>query len=108
MFAALSTVEPPIVEREAAMILEKHKDWYAARQLILDERARERVGELANHLGDREWLDDQFLLMVTVLRRLESGERPGRATAPRRVSKPHRLRRSRQGPTRVQTRKGGL
>jgi glutathione S-transferase len=80
MFAALTTVEPPIVEREAAMILEKDESWYSKRQLILDERARERLRELENYLGNREWLDDQFsaadLLMVTVLRRLESANSP--------------------------------
>lgn len=80
MFAALTTVEPPIVEREAAMILEKGKSWYSERQLILDEHARERLAELANHLGDSEWLDERFsagdLLMVTVLRRLEWSNSP--------------------------------
>lgn len=80
MFAALTTVEPPIVEREAAMILEKDKSWYSERQLILDERARERLGELANHLGNSEWLEGEFsagdLLMITVLRRLEWSNSP--------------------------------
>lgn len=80
MFAALTTVEPPIVEREAAMILEKDKDWYAERQLILDGRARERLGELEEHLKDKAWLDGEFsagdLLMVTVLRRLEWSNSP--------------------------------
>lgn len=80
MFAALTTVEPPIVEREAAMILEKDEDWYAERQRILDERARERLGELDEYLRDREWLEGSFsagdLLMVTVLRRLEWSNSP--------------------------------
>jgi glutathione S-transferase len=80
MFAALTTIEPPIVEREAAMILEMDKNWYSERQLLLDERARERLRELADYLGNSEWLDDQFsagdLLMVTVLRRLESANSP--------------------------------
>jgi glutathione S-transferase len=31
MFAALNTVEPPIVEREMAMILERDEAWYERR-----------------------------------------------------------------------------
>src|SRR5436309_8443342 len=75
MFAALNTVEPPIVERSMAVILEQGKSWYAERQPMLDERVRVRLGELSSSLGDADWLDGAFsaadLLMVTVLRRLE-------------------------------------
>ena len=75
MFAALNTVEPPIVERSMAVILEQDKSWYAERLVMLDERVRVRLGELADRLGDADWLDGAFsagdLLMVTVLRRLE-------------------------------------
>lgn len=75
MFAALSTVEPPIIEREAAMLTEKDKSWQEERQPLLDERVRVRLDELARRLGDDQWLDDAFnagdLLMVSVLRRLE-------------------------------------
>ncbi|EJE51275.1 glutathione S-transferase [Acidovorax sp. CF316] len=75
MFAALNTVEPPIVEWGAAKILEQDKPWYAQRQPLLDERVRTRLAELAQRLGEADWLDgDTFsagdLLMVTVLRRL--------------------------------------
>jgi glutathione S-transferase len=74
MFAALNTVEPPIVERSMAVILERDKSWYQERLTILDERVRVRLGELSSRLGDADWLDDAFsagdLLMVTVLRRL--------------------------------------
>src|SRR6185503_14664734 len=38
MFAALNTVEPPIVERSMAVILEQDKSWYKERQAILEER----------------------------------------------------------------------
>jgi glutathione S-transferase len=75
MFAALNTVEPPIVERSAAMILEQDKPWHAERLPILDERVRVRLSELSRRLGDADWLDGAFsaadLLMVTVLRRLD-------------------------------------
>jgi glutathione S-transferase len=76
MFAALNTVEPPIIERTMAMLFEKDKPWYAERQPLLDERVHARLGELSKRLGDADWLDGAFsagdLLMVTVLRRLES------------------------------------
>jgi glutathione S-transferase len=74
MFAALNTVEPPIVEREMAMLLDRDKSWYAERLATLEDRVRVRLGELSSRLGDADWLDDAFsagdLLMVTVLRRL--------------------------------------
>src|SRR5512133_2449374 len=57
MFAALSTVEPPILAREGAMLLERGKAWYAQRQPILDAGVRVRLGELSARLGDAQWLD---------------------------------------------------
>jgi len=76
MFAALSTVEPPIVERSMATLVEANKSWAAERLLLLDDRVRVRLGELSRRLGDAEWLDGVFsagdLLMVNVLRRLKS------------------------------------
>ena len=75
MFAALNTVEPPIVECEAFMILEKDQPWYDARLPMLQDRIRVRLDQLVARLGDAEWLDGDFsagdLMMVTVLRRLE-------------------------------------
>jgi glutathione S-transferase len=74
VFAALNTVEPPIVERSMAVILEQQKSWYAERQPMLDERVRVRLRELAARLGEADWLDGAFsagdLMMVTVLQRL--------------------------------------
>ncbi|MBT2746281.1 MULTISPECIES: glutathione S-transferase family protein [unclassified Lysobacter] len=76
MFAALNTVEPPIVERSTAWLFDREQTWYAQRLAILDERARGRLGELSRRLGDADWLDGDFsagdLLMVTVLLRLQS------------------------------------
>lgn len=75
MFAALSTVEPPIVDREVARYLEGDKSWYEERLSGIDERIRKRLDQLSGRLGDADWLDGEFsagdLLMVTVLRRLE-------------------------------------
>ena len=76
MFAALNTVEPPIVELSMATILERDKAWYAERLPMLQDRVRFRLDQLSNRLGDAEWLDGAFsagdLMMVTVLRRLET------------------------------------
>ena len=44
MFAALNTVEPPIIEREAARLLERDKSWYEERLPILEDRIRVRLG----------------------------------------------------------------
>jgi glutathione S-transferase len=75
MFAALSTVEPPIVDRGVATILERDKPWYEQRLLLIDDRIRARLGELSSRVGDAEWLDGAFsagdLMMVQVLVRLE-------------------------------------
>ncbi|RYD89985.1 MAG: glutathione S-transferase family protein, partial [Sphingomonadales bacterium] len=74
MFAALNTVEPPIVERSMATIVERERSWYAERLPMLDDNVRARLNQLSGRLGDAEWLDGAFsagdLLMVTVLRRL--------------------------------------
>jgi glutathione S-transferase len=76
MFAALSTVEPPIVERSSAILVEKDKSWHEERLPMLDERVCVRLGELSSRLGRADWLDGSFsagdLLMVAVLRRLNS------------------------------------
>jgi glutathione S-transferase len=76
MFAALNTVEPPIVERSSFFILERDKPWYNDRLPILDERVHMRLKELSSYLGDAEWLHGAFsagdLLMVNDLCRLES------------------------------------
>ncbi len=75
MFAAVSTVEPPIVERSMATLVERDKSWYDARMPMLDGRVRARLGELSSRLGDADWLDSAFsaadILMVHVLQRLK-------------------------------------
>ena len=56
------------------MLLERDKTWYEQRLPIVEDRIRDRLGELSSRLGDADWLDGAFsagdLLMVTVLRRL--------------------------------------
>lgn len=76
MFAALSTVEPPIVELTMAMLFERDKSWSAERLPMLQDRVRVRLGELSARLGGADWLDGAFsagdLMLVTVLRRLNT------------------------------------
>ena len=74
MLAALSTQEPPIVERGLATLVERDKTCSEGRLPLLVDRVHVRLGELSNRLGSADWLDGAFsagdLLMVTVLRRL--------------------------------------
>src|SRR3977135_2945209 len=76
MFAALSTVEPPIIDRAMAALLERDKAGYEQRLPILEDRVRGRLDELSSRLGNADWLDDAFsagdLMMVSVLLRLKS------------------------------------
>lgn len=76
MFAAKSTLEPPIVELGMAGLLERDTPWYAERLPMLQERVRQRLAQLSHRLGEAAWLDSDFsagdLLTVVVLRRLES------------------------------------
>lgn len=75
LFAALNTVEPPIVELEQTGFTDGDKPWHAARVPMMQERIRTRLKSLSDRLGDAEWLDGDFsagdLMMVMVLRRLE-------------------------------------
>jgi glutathione S-transferase len=75
MFAALTTMEPPIVDREIATLLEGDETWYEQRLPLVEERIRQRLSELSGCLSDAEWLDGEFsagdLLMVSVLLRLK-------------------------------------
>ena len=75
MFAALSTVEPPILDFSFAKILEGDKPWAAERLPLVVERVRARLHQLAAYLGEATWLDGGFsagdLLMVHTLQRLK-------------------------------------
>lgn len=75
LFAALNTVEPPIVELEQTEYAEGDRPWHAARVPLMEGRVRTRLKALSRRLGGAEWLDGAFsagdLMMVMVLRRLE-------------------------------------
>src|ERR1700716_3641775 len=68
MFAALNTVEPPVLEREIARLLENDKPWYEERLPLVEDRVRDRLGQLSGRMGDAGGLDGPFsagdLMMV--------------------------------------------
>jgi glutathione S-transferase len=74
MFAAVNTVEPPILELVTAKIIEGDKPWTKERLPLVQERVRDRLRPLAARLGHTDWLDGKFsagdLMMVSVLLRL--------------------------------------
>lgn len=73
MFAAVSTIEPVIVEREVAVLLEGDRPWTPERLPLIEARLRQRLADLTAWLDDKPWLEGAFsagdLLMVCVLRR---------------------------------------
>jgi glutathione S-transferase len=76
MFAALNTVEPPILELATARIQEGDKPWTKERLPLVEGRVRDRLKQLSVHLGDADWLDGGFsagdLMMASVLLRSRS------------------------------------
>jgi glutathione S-transferase len=74
MFAAVNTVEPPILELVNAKILEGDKPWSRERWPLVVDRVRDRLTPLSARLGRADWLDGGFsagdLMMVSVLLRL--------------------------------------
>ena len=76
MFAAVNTVEPPILEFVTARIFEGDKPWAAQRLPLVEGRVRDRLGQLSRRLGDADWLDGAFsagdLMTVSVLLRVKA------------------------------------
>lgn len=76
MFAALSTMEPPIIDLTTAKVVEGDKPWADERLRLVMDRIRVRLGQLSARLGDADWLDGTFsagdLLMVSVLLRVRA------------------------------------
>ena len=75
MFAALNTVEPPILELGNARLLEGDKPWCKERLPLVEDRVRTRLDQLSRRLGNADWLDGAFsagdLMMVSVLLRVK-------------------------------------
>lgn len=73
-FAALNTIEPPILELVTAKFGEGNRPWTAERMPLIHDRIRARLRQLAAYLGDAEWLDGDFsagdLIMISVLLRV--------------------------------------
>jgi glutathione S-transferase len=76
MFAALNSVEPPILDLQVAKFMEGDKPWANERMPLVRDRIRARLQQLSDHMGDSEWLDGAFsagdLMMVSVLFRLKA------------------------------------
>ena len=75
MFAALNTVEPPILDLATAVIHEGDRPWSKERLPLVKDRLRLRLRQVSGHLKDADWLEDGFsagdLMMVSVLLRLK-------------------------------------
>jgi glutathione S-transferase len=76
MFAALNSVEPPVLDLSIARFVENDKPWAQQRLPLVMDRIRDRLRQLSTRLGDAEWLDGAFsagdLMMVSVLLRLRA------------------------------------
>jgi glutathione S-transferase len=75
MFAAVNTLELPILDFAYGRFTEGKKPWYEERVVMVKDRIRDRLNQLVAHLGKAEWLDGAFsagdLMMVHVLQRLK-------------------------------------
>ena len=76
MFAAVNTVETPVLELQNLELLERDQPWYAQRVPLVQGRVHERLGALSARLAAADWLDGAFsagdLMMVNVLLRLRT------------------------------------
>ncbi|OOG56204.1 glutathione S-transferase family protein [Rhodanobacter sp. C03] len=76
MFAAVNTVEPPILDLVTVKFLEGDQPWSEQRRPIVMDRIRDRLKQLSACLGDADWLDGAFsagdLMVVGVLLRLKA------------------------------------
>jgi len=73
MFAAVNTIEPPVLELTTVKIVEGDRPWAQERLPLVANRIRDRLKQLSARLGDAEWLDGAFsagdLMMASVLLR---------------------------------------
>jgi len=76
MFAALNTMEPPVLDLTIAKLVEGDRPWAAERMPLVADRIRSRLGQLSDRLGGADWLDGAFsagdLMMASVLLRLRA------------------------------------
>jgi glutathione S-transferase len=71
--AALNTIEPTVLDLTAARIFEADRPGAKERLPLVEDRARVRLAQLSDYLGEKRWLDGDFsagdLMMVSVLLR---------------------------------------
>lgn len=76
MFAAVNTIEPPILEMAASFLFEQDRPWYAERRAAQETAIHVRLKSLSARLGEAEWLDGDFsvgdLMMIHAILRLET------------------------------------
>ena len=76
MFAAINTVETPILDLQTAKFAEGDKSWAEQRLPLVMDRIRDRLKQLSDRLGSADWLDGAFsagdLMMIGVLLRLKA------------------------------------
>ena len=78
LFAAINTVEPPILDLMVASLpfMEGAKPWAQERLPLVKDRVRNTLGRVSDRLGDGEWIDRAFsaadLMLVSVMLRARS------------------------------------
>lgn len=75
LFAALNSIEPPIQNLAEIDLFNADQEWARLRRPAVEDFVRQRLGELAVNLGEKDYLEDfgftaGDLMMVTVLRNL--------------------------------------
>jgi glutathione S-transferase len=72
VFAALNSMEPSIQQLAEIEFFYPGQEWTKAHRPHIEARVKQRLGELATWLGNREYVEDRFtagdLMMTTVLR----------------------------------------
>jgi len=76
VFSALNTIEPAVQELGSIIFFHKDAAWAKERRPQVEEFLRLRLGQLANALGDKDYLEGRFtvgdLMMSDVLRIIDS------------------------------------
>jgi glutathione S-transferase len=56
-FAALNTVEPPILDLQTIKFLERDKSWYEQRLPLVEDHIRDRLSDGSEHRSSRTYAD---------------------------------------------------
>ena len=76
VFSALNTIEPAVQELGSILFFHKDAAWAKERRPQVEEFLRLRLGQLADALDDKDYLEDRFtvgdLMMSDVLRIIDS------------------------------------